>query len=141
MYHLWTKGLVRVSLPGRARVSAPAIGGRGTTAILPSALRVGDRLKATAPLSKAAVKRLRKRAVPSFRAKRAKVARRASVLSNDELTRMLADLSGQLNKLTGRVDGLASLTSSQLGGLRSEFRSTTERVNTSPTPWARSALH
>src|SRR5918997_3772943 len=53
------KGLVRVSLPRGTRLRAPAPGGRGTVAILPSALRTGDQLKASAPLSRGAVKRLR----------------------------------------------------------------------------------
>ena len=124
------KGLVRVSLPRGTRLSAPSPSGRGTVPILPSALRPRDQLKASAPLSRGAVKRLRKRAVPSFRVRKARVARRSSALSTDELTRIVGDLGRQLGQLTGRVDGLAALITSQLGGLRSEFASTTERVNT-----------
>ena len=116
------KGLVRVSLPRGTRLRAPAPSGRGTAAILPSALRPGDQLKASAPLSRGAVKRLRKRAVPSFRVRKARVARRSSALSTDELMRIVGDLGRQLGQLTGRVDGLASLIRGQLGGCEPSFR-------------------
>jgi len=124
------KGLVRVSVPARTRLQAPAPNGRGTVAILPSALRVGDQLKASAPLTRRAVKRLKKRAVPGFLVRKTKVVRRSSALSTDELTQILGDLGRQLNLLTGRVNSLASLTSTQVGGLLTRLESHTDRMNT-----------
>ena len=121
------KGLVRVSLPAGTRLSAPAPSGRGTVAILPGALRTGDQLKASAPLSPGAVKRLRNRAVPSFRVRAARVARRSSAHSTDELTRILGDLGRQLNLLTGRVNGLASLTGSVLRSAEVSMRALAHR--------------
>lgn len=101
-------GLVRISLSRHRRLSAPSPTGRGKAAIMPSAIRTGDRLKASAPLSRRAVRRLRRRAVPSFRARRARLSNRASALSTDELTSIVAELARQLYLLSDRVDGLAS---------------------------------
>jgi hypothetical protein len=115
------KGIVRVLVSPRARLSAPGPGGRGSVKLAPSALQAGDRVRAVAKLSRKKIKRLRKRSVPSFAVSKVGVIARASALSNDDLARMIAELDARLTALSQRVDGLAASNAAQLAALRSDF--------------------
>jgi uncharacterized protein YoxC len=122
------KGIVRVVLAPRARLSAPGPGGRGSVKLTPSALQAGDRVRAVAKLSRKQVKRLRKQTVPAFAVRRVSVVARASSLSNDDLARMVAELDARLTALSRRVDGLAASNAAQMAALRGALDSLTART-------------
>jgi hypothetical protein len=122
------KGIVRVLVAPRARLSVPAPGGHGSVKLAPSALQAGDRVQAVAKLSRKQVKRLRKRSVPAFAVRRASVTARASSLSNDELARMIAELDVRLTALSQRVDGMAASNAAQMAGLRGDLDSLAVRT-------------
>jgi hypothetical protein len=115
------RGIVRVLVSPRARLSAPGPGGQGSVRLTPSALQAGDRVLAVAKLSRKQVKRLRKRSVPSFAVRKVSVTARASSLSNDDLARMVAELDARLTALSQRVDGMASSNAAQFASLRGDL--------------------
>jgi len=122
------KAVVRVVIPRKTKLSAPAPTGRGKVKIGASALRAGDQLKAAVSISRKQLRRLRKRAVPALKVKRPRVPRRASALSTDELMRVVESLAAQLSALSGRVDGLAALTDSQFRSLLVRIQAVEARV-------------
>lgn len=122
------KGIVRVLVSPRARLSAPGPGGQGSVKLAPSALQAGDRVRAVAKLSRKRVKRLRKRSVPAFSVRKVRVTARASSLSNDDLARMIAELDARLTALSQRVDGLAASSAAQMASLRGGLDSVTART-------------
>jgi hypothetical protein len=122
------KGIVRVLVGPRARLSAPGPGGKGLVKLAPSALQAGDRVRAVAKLSRKQVKRLRKRSVPAFAVRKVGVVARASSLSNDDLARMVAELDARLTALSQRVDGMAALNAAQFASLRGDLDSLVART-------------
>jgi uncharacterized phage infection (PIP) family protein YhgE len=122
------RGIVRVLVAPRARLSAPGPGGKGSVTLTPSALQAGDRVQAVAKLSRKQVKRLRKRSVPAFAVRRVSVVARASSLSNDDLARMIAELDARLTALSQRVDGMAASNADQFASLRSDLDSLAART-------------
>jgi ABC-type transporter Mla subunit MlaD len=119
------RGIVRVTLPRRAAMSAPGAGG---AAVAPAALRVGDRLRGRARLTRRSVERLRKRAIPKLALRRARIVARASSLGNDDLLRMIRQLDSRLTALSRRVDEMGSSTSAQLSGLRRDLDALSART-------------
>jgi uncharacterized protein YoxC len=115
------KGIVRVLLPPRARLSAPGPGGHGSVKLAPSALQAGDRVRAVAKLSRKQVMRLRKRSVPAFAVRRVSVVTRASALSTDDLARMVAELDARLTALSQRVEGLAAHNTPGMAAWRNDL--------------------
>jgi hypothetical protein len=130
------KGIVRVLVGPRARLSAPGPGGHGSVKLTPSALQAGDRVRAVAKLSRKQVARLRKRSVPAFAVRRVTVVARASSLSNDDLARMVAELDARLTALSRRVDGLAASNAAQMAALRGDLDSLTARTGALETGFA-----
>lgn len=130
------KGIVRILVAPRARLSAPGPGGHGSVKLSPSALQAGDHVQAVAKLSRKQVKRLRKRSVPAFAVRRVSVVARASSLSNDDLARMVAELDARLTALSQRVDGLAASNAAQMAALRGDLDSLTARTDALETGFA-----
>ena len=72
------KAVVRVVIPRKTRLTAPAPFGNAKVKIPASSLRAGDQLKGAVSISRKQLKRLRKRAVPTLKVKRPRVPTRAS---------------------------------------------------------------
>jgi hypothetical protein len=113
--------LVRLLIRSRARISAPRAVGSGRVRIKPGKIRAGDRLVARIPLRAAALRRARRRRVPTLRAGKLRVTARARGLSSAELTRLVLALQAQVEALSRRLDELASRNASELAALRDEL--------------------
>jgi hypothetical protein len=114
------KAAVRVRLPLHGGVDAPTTSGVGRIGISPLALRVGDRLRGRTSISRRSRRRLRNRAVPVLALRGARIERRASTLSVDELTLLFGDLSQQLTLFQANVQAFATNVLAQLSGQQVE---------------------
>lgn len=131
------KGVVRVSVPRRALLRAPkptattATGAatRGTTKVSPLTIRVGDRIRGVTSLTRKSRARLARRPLPTLTLRSSRILSRASILSNDELQRMIEGLGEQLRALAARVDALATSTTASIGALNGRIDVSTARIN------------
>lgn len=114
-------GLVWVRLPRNLRLEAPAPFGGGTVQIVASTLRAGDRLRGTTRLDKRLRRNLRRHALPPVPVRRARISKRASALSVDELTAVVLGLARQLAALGVRVDDLAATVGGELARMRDDL--------------------
>ena len=75
------------------------------------------------------LRRARRERMPALRARSLRLTARASALSNDELTRLILSLQGQLAALSLRMDQLAAKSAADTAALQAQLNALAARVS------------
>lgn len=127
------KAVVRIGVPRRTLLTAPAPGAkpgaRRTVRVSPLTIRLGDRVRGTTRFTRKARVRLRRQVLPTLTLRGSRLLSRTSMLSNDELQRMIESLGEQLRTLSARVDALAAATTTGFRSLEGRLGATSARTD------------